>query len=85
MSLDDKLKEILHFCAGNTDNKSLYIPQIKQAFADEGYTKLPKWSGVTLMTGQEWYDRFYKEINSIPYSPLRIHEIWDAAKKAAGL
>lgn len=38
-----------------------------------------------MMTGKEFFDRFEKDISSIPYNPLRYHEIMEAAKRAAGL
>ena len=47
------------------------IAQIKATFADEGYVKVPKevqdtWQEYNhmagFMTGQEWYDRFMKEL-----------------------
>jgi len=73
------------------------VNKIEQAFADEQMTykthpeayehidKMINLPLTKLMTGQEWYDRFTKEINAIPYSPLRYHEIMQAAKRAARL
>jgi hypothetical protein len=84
-SLDQKLKEIVEKYE-NTDSIEL-VAQIRRAFADGGY-KIPL--GVTVtpktvrLTGQEWYDRFEKEIKyKRPYTN-NIATL-EAAKKAAGL
>ena len=73
------------------------VAAIKQAFADEGYRHnlaAGYWSkeaeGKGLMTGQEWYNRFEKELprleSTIASIPIdAYHKIHKAAKKAAGL
>lgn len=71
--------------------------RIKQAFIEAGYSKSPltaireEMQIRGMMTGQEWYDRFAKELDDIEMK-LVIHnktatkeEILEAAKKAAGI
>lgn len=94
-SLDDKLRGIIGNGYDRFDVEKA-IAQIKQAFADEGWIK-PEGADLIadvlddMMTGQEWYDRFMKEL---PDSIDLVHpdrEVFDrrwaitAAKKAAGL
>lgn len=70
-----------------------FIAQIKQAFADEGYenttfktTELFKGHSPEYMTGQEWYDRFEKELrNHHSVKTLLDENYLKLAKKAAGL
>ncbi len=75
MSLDDKLREILHQAGYGSEmiyeTDDALVAQIKQAFADGGYVQVPKevqetWREYNrmagYMTGQEWYDRFQIEL-----------------------
>lgn len=83
----------------STKHRGRLVAQIKQAFAEEGYVKVSKdnqdkiktatiysinHGQYELMTGQEWYERFEKELNNHPIK-LQGTEIMRAAKKAAGL
>lgn len=72
------------------------IAQIKQAFRERGYRLSDKYSyyksitrdGVTYYSGQEWFDRFEKEISGIAFpSEARATFYWtiEAAKRAAGI
>jgi len=80
------------------------IARIKQAFADEGYVIIPRFKRVHMetltvksvdgeevnfMTGQEWHDRFEKELEKISslgdISPSNLDYIKQAAKKASNL
>lgn len=69
------------------------IAQIRAAFADEGYYTLRQLENVRyhLMTGQEWYDKFEKELyvlaqhGNFVFMDETIKEILEAAKIAAGL
>lgn len=57
------------------------LTKVHQAFADEGYCKLPT-GGFSIpkkMTGQEWYDRFIHELHWDSEHPVL------AAQKASGL
>jgi len=83
-----------------------YIARIKQAFADEGWSdtnlytkdKLARFlKSENMMTGQEWYNRFKKELQELysddPFFPLpddsidelTFGESLDAARKAGGI
>ena len=104
-NLDDKLREILEkpgkSLAGATDQT---IVQIKQAFADEGYLQHNEFGIVqtythkatNVMTGQEWYDTFVKELSKDPakaknsengsfYFMFSERDVLEAARKASGL
>lgn len=74
--------------------------RLKQAFLDEGYRPYSTYtritsqdgettveSGIPVLTGQEWYERFKGEYHKIPkYEPEDYPEAYEiAAKKAAGL
>lgn len=74
------------------------IGRIKQAFADEGYVNKidnPNMIGMYVdkdgyiykaMTGQEWYDRFEKEMDNQPYKIDPMFSVaFEVAKKAAGI
>lgn len=74
------------------------IAQIKQAFTDEGYkqytihTKITTLNGVVttqhgqaIMTGQEWYDRFKKELTNIKPPDEYVGDVVAAAKRASGV
>ena len=76
------------------------IEQIKQAFKDEKYIQIPKeveetWRTYNhmagFMTGQEWYDRFIKELiklhgkELVGTQEIHIFEVMKAAKKASGI
>jgi hypothetical protein len=108
--LDEKLRDIF---INDSKSKGLHddnwenfvvspdkiIPQIKQAFADEGYqyvtraedSLVTRYHNGELMTGQEWYDRFVKELNTaLPSLPIfkfntKEAKIIKAVKRAAGL
>lgn len=111
MSLDDKLREILQSYLRDwveNDGRPKHLvndiedelPKIKQAFVDENVYTLKKMEQVfnvlpLSMTGQEWYDRFEKELfkpfEKVGYktleevNPDETEWILRAAKKAAGL
>lgn len=92
--LDSRLRDLLsdeeqikHCCgqSGTNDIES-DIKLLKQAFADEreqeqGFTA----KDLGLMTGQEWYSRFEKELPRIGLSDAMNEAILEAAKRAAGL
>lgn len=71
------------------------ITQIKQVFIDEGYIEtsfkndehVERYAKALargrLMTGQEWYDRFYKELDID--GDVNLVDVVRAAKKASGL
>lgn len=98
--LDDRLREIpIDRDGGRYHLSSAELIWVKQAFADEGYerlghhtTKKPGQKAELIMTGQEWYDRFEKEMDeakrwtsmngAIVMSPNVAIE---AAKRAAGI
>lgn len=114
MSLEEHLKEVLDDKLEKILSKQIYAPegggrlffqlhptiaQIKQAFKDEGWQ--PPGGGLrgNLVTGQEWYDRFEKQLSDdtygdsnptnkcdcdgVPY--ICTCDLLEAAKKAAGL
>lgn len=93
-TLNEKLKEIW-IDPTNTDNDyKLHltdeaIAQIKQIFSDEKYLTPTEFQLMAetngLMTGQEWYDRFHKEIMEMDGSLWINQDMFRAAKKAAGL
>lgn len=99
MSLDERLRDVLFKAAGGiSDMGDDEVAQIKQAFADEGWTPIqrvgfrPDKEGFierypALMTGQEWYDRFVEECKRIPDGkhPSIFDPVYEAAKKAAGI
>lgn len=80
--LDEKLRKVISHIAPadnqqHRDRTSDAIAQIKQAFADEGYghnlyiNKVGKWQPMSgMMTGQEWYDRYQKELEQIQQDTL---------------
>lgn len=100
MSLDDKLRVIYYRCdvSNNRTDKPLgeieAIAQIKKCFADEGYLPLSSHQPPLTMTGQEWYDRFEKELdNYTHFSHQEVvfddgiipEEVLEAAEKASGI
>lgn len=74
-----------------TDAGYVHLPNVKPGdyFTINAGTAVLNGEGtmtkVDYMSGKAWYDRFIKEINAIPYSPLRYHEIMEAAKRAANI
>lgn len=102
MTLDDKLRETLtkyrnlllepeeHYVEDKL-TQAKAIAQIHQAFAEEGYTTADQLaknlsSKINIMTGQEWYDRFEKELEPIRRTmPRTIFKVKEAARKAAGI
>lgn len=108
MSLDDKLEDVLKpfMEDGVSDLRELEVEavsRIKQAFADEGYVKIPtasmtkegwievstdrgvRYKGAPLLLGQEWYDNFRKEYDKVPRYEFDMDDVWDAARRAAGI
>jgi hypothetical protein len=106
--IDDKLKEIVDALdTAQVCNHTHFIDQIKQAFTDEGYANPDEvFDGVIdglakngkKLTGQEWYDRFEKELDvqldndkgeewldHLAEYGADLTPILDAAKKASGL
>ncbi len=91
MSLEDNLKKIHNSGMHSADA----IPQIMQAFEDEGWQK--PWDGAThielnpgrvYMTGKEWFERFISEYKrTYSYTPEYPHgrDAIEAAKKASGI
>lgn len=96
MKIDDKLKEILSSSVGRFVNRApdKIIADIKQAFADEGYEKpifpnklvkeVFEEHKVGLMSGQTWYERWLKQLNSNP-GFLISTDYFEAARRASGL
>ena len=105
-TLDDRLREILRADRANELAIAETIAQIKQAFADEGWIKIPQIvevegkletqhnfvdiNNMRYMTGQEWYDRFERELQRVAFVDEydvrnAVNQCWDAAMKAAGL
>lgn len=107
VALEDKLIAALAEFTRNLDF-TVSVNQIEQCFIDEGYRKVfgepveldPKdeihdFAEIRRMTGQEWYDRFEKEVfaifdkknraRKIPtvYSTTKLYV--EAAQRAAGL
>jgi hypothetical protein len=94
-NLDDKLKEIFK------DSDLMYshatevlIAQIKQAFAEEGYFQVEVNGKIythnlndNRLTGQEWYDRFEKEVVGRDWHVADILPApqTEAARKASGI
>lgn len=97
MNLDKRLREILQANTGyGSMSDGHVIAQIHEAFKEAGYSKfnigeiMKGNSG--LMTGQEFYERFEKEIkqlerNRTTYGHLysTTEEMFEAARKAAGI
>ena len=105
-SLEDKIDEILAKPLGSIEQKDLsMIPkvertamymEIKQAFIDEEWIPSTASAGFrdryNIMRGQEWYERFEKEMqiaydktNGIFDGSDAVRLIRQAAKKAAGV
>lgn len=94
--MDERLREIiesLEFEGHTYKTAPKAIAQIKQAFAEEGWCApihfIDRGDGIKVsaeqvMTGQEWYDRFEKEIRKNGKADFN-KELLEAAKKAAGL
>lgn len=67
------------------------IRDIKQAFIDAGWSDNPFYfdskseSLKKKLTGQEWYDRFEREMKSVGFYPVMLGTPFKAAKKAAGI
>lgn len=100
VELDKKLGEIVDpYGYGGEGYGVRKAKQIKQAFKDAGWVgpvefhatgfsaKSPKRRSSVefLMTGQEWYDKFEKELNTYAWSFDEKNSILVAAKKAAGM
>jgi hypothetical protein len=108
MSLDGKLKTIMaeqYEPINNTADE--WIPQIKQAFAAESYRQIltakeqmqaveAHNADLVYMSGQEWYDRFEKELEPlltypiddsgiVNYSCIMKDSVYIAARRATGL
>lgn len=94
--LDKKLEELLDYAdysnnGADVKPKNVIVQHIKQVFADAGYTQEPHQfdvHGNLKINGQEWYERFEKELNEYyeqagaDYVPQIVYE---AAKRATGL
>lgn len=73
-------------------SREKYIAQIKQAFADEGWTHKPflkhllQTDDTPVYTGQEWLDRFNDELDGGLKLP-DVMDIWvrHCANKASGV
>lgn len=66
----------------------IYPGQNVKAFYFDPSDKNWKSKPDTLMTGQEWYDKFIGQFKGVPSKTLitiDTEEIYDAAKKASGL
>lgn len=104
MNLEDKLREILTQSVDaqwSQPQLKNAIAQIKQAFADAGWLNTNQTNAMmTLaaqfsnrMTGQEWYERFEKEMHfhiaakdlDRGYEVLDRMAILKAARRAAGI
>jgi hypothetical protein len=103
MSLDDKLRDIL---LGPTSTDEA-VQLVKQAFAAESYRQILKAkeqmkaveahnADLVYMSGQEWYDRFEKELEPlltypiddsgiVNYSCIMKDSVYIAARRATGL
>ena len=102
MSLEEKLRTVIAPLFGAVANSPEWhgdeeklvdevLDQIIQAFKDEGW-RLHLAENVVVvsregyMTGQEWYDRFEKEMEQVIfYDSEDRDDVTNAAKKAAGL
>ena len=104
--IDDKLREIIddpivtRFDKNDSDKA---IRLIKQIFAEESYVKQGRHELINerlrekvisgeIMTGQEWYDRFEKELSQAPAKfnqlmegTVAVKEVRMAAKRASGI
>ena len=103
MSLDKKLRELIADAFQDSRDTSLLVEHIKQAFADEGWydLKTTTVNGRKWMSGQEWYEKFEKELKAKYDSFVEFADIdmnvynhgkeamtlasMEAARKAAGL
>lgn len=99
--LDDKIRGALEGTDTFVlDPSSEYLGRIKQAFIDAGWLRTVDVSlpAVTpyipepLMTGQEWYDRFIRELPAPfpleagdPQEAVDYYAVKLSAKKAAGI
>lgn len=106
--LDDRLRALDCFFDMRESDKPGNIEEIKQAFIDAGWrdaaevivlvdTEFEKHTiayelNNNKMTGQEWYERFYKELNTYDpelYSQVEhgytTHTIDEAARKASSI
>ncbi len=84
MSLEDKLRLIWHEAVDVDDA----IVQIKQAFQSEGYLDPVQAKYLYENSGQEWCDKFVKELEKAVDTNRRTQDFTDAilaAKRAAGL
>lgn len=98
-ALDEKLRELLNGLAapyGIQDSSRIadHVEKVKKAFADVGYEQRVLGRDFTarvnlaeVMTGQEFYDRFEKEITgwSMGAYGRDLRSVLLAAKKASGL
>jgi len=86
--LDDNLKEILwRSKISEHDNQ---VAQIKQAFADAGYRLRVNvdTSGriyAAVASGKVWYERFELEMKPFDNKGVTRKDVFEAAKRAAGL
>ena len=95
--IDEKLREIivnlLDTGMPNSISQDEAHKQIKQAFADAGYSYQERnlFKGLklarTVMTGQEWYERFDRELDDYAdiSGDVSYSDCLKAAKRAAGL
>lgn len=94
--LDHKLREIvdLHPYADSGATKeqlSEKVAQIKQAFIDADWIPPEASAGFrdrfNIMRGQEWYERFEKELEQKPWTGRQLMHSWAKiiAKKASGI
>lgn len=99
--LDDKLMEICErLDTAQVCNIHAFVGEIKQAFTDEGWVELPP--RITqydsdfkpnFMSGQEFYDRFWKELKKADEDiepedwadAYYVSFFLEAAKRAAGI
>jgi len=103
MNLDEKLDRILYEHRNDSPmgKQTPLIEDLKAAFSEAGYKQLPKQADMQslvdaglaefMMTGQEWYDRFTRELPPPLHEPQEHAEMFErldvlsAARRAAGL
>lgn len=84
---DGSLNEAEYLSYQENARKS-HAEDIKQAFIDAGYVGPylePKDTAGRYRTGQEWYDRFEKELGDYDFLDEDATKVIAAAKKAAGI
>lgn len=88
-SLRARLVHILEYW--RMDGEDEAVRQLETAFRDAHYCYMEISDNHTVMTGQEWYERFEKEFNNIshglgiPTLSIVHSAIEGVAKRAAGL